>query len=133
MTQEKDLLNPRDNPMIHLEDGPDERDLPTGDEPMPFADVGPDDDEVASAAQTFLGPGHESIEILVTAGLPLSRSFDGTIELNGKPLDAATVGERRALVNAAQAKQKDQAKALSSEDITDPRKNPFIKLGPGEG
>jgi hypothetical protein len=99
-------------------------------DPMPFIDVGPDDDEVAAAAQTFCGaPG--TFEIVV-AGVTLRKDEDG-ITVDGKPLTDLTAEEKRAMVDAARAHQKIAAASMTAEDITDPRKNPFIKLGPGEG
>jgi len=131
MTEEKEgeeYLDPKTNPMIRI-DVPDERNgFEAGDEPAPFGDTGPEDDEVASAVKVFLGGIDGSIELLAAPGLPLSRSFDGMIELNGKPLDAASIAERRALTDAAQAKQKDAAEAMSAEDVLDPSKNSMIKL-----
>jgi len=137
-TEEKDgavgdeYLDRSKNPMIKLDPGVDadeEKDV----EPYraPFGDMGPEDSEIEAAVLHFLGPGDESIEILAAPGLPLSRSYDGTIELNGRPLDAATVAERRALTDAAQAKQKDVAEAMTVEDAVDPAKNPMIRVEEG--
>jgi len=44
-------------------------------------------------------------------------------------LSAASIAERRVLVDAAQSKQKDAAEALTAEDLLNPATNPMVKLG----